>query len=102
MKLPVLVQHYYEHQHKEQSISFFSYLKLHYDNPAKDADHQRDMQLPFKSHESHANLSVFIPLIQGFEPDKASYVLTQSFIPLKNDYYSSSYLDNIWQPPRRA
>lgn len=101
MKLPVLVQHYQEHTAMYKGMSFISFLKLHYFNgDPKDADYHRDMQLPFKSAESHINISVFIPFIQSFELNKTFYSIKQSFIPQNNDFYSSSHLDNIWQPPK--
>lgn len=102
LKLPVLVQHYFEHGQTDSAISFFVFLKMHYNNPVKDADYQRDMQLPFKSHESHANYSVFSQQIPSFELNKTSYIIQKSFISIPKDFYSSSYIDNIWQPPRRA
>lgn len=101
MKLPVLVQHYQEHKAMYKSISFFDFLSMHYlnDNP-KDADHHRDMQLPFKAVENHTSISVFIPSIDGFELNKTYYSIKQSFVPQNKDFYSSSHLDNIWQPPK--
>ncbi len=50
LKIPVLIEHYREHQAELPHISFWEYLSLHYfKGTVYDADYQRDMQLPFKS-----------------------------------------------------
>lgn len=101
LKFPVLIEHYQEHKAMYKGISFFDFLSMHYfnENP-KDADYHRDMQLPFKAVENHTNVSVFIPSVQSFELDKIFNSIKQSFVPQNKDFYYSSYLNNIWQPPK--
>lgn len=51
-KLPILVEHYHEHQQESPAISVLEFLFLHYFNGnPRDADYDRDMQLPFKTLE---------------------------------------------------
>lgn len=76
---------------------------MHYtNNDIKYADHDSDMRLPFKSHEGsvHSPILSFIhtPVIQEFiKPviiDRKEYSLSE------NIYFKSTYLSNIWQPPK--
>ena len=49
-KLPALVSHFIEHRRADPSISIVHFIVLHYfSGNIHDADHDRDMQLPFKS-----------------------------------------------------
>lgn len=50
-KLPLLAQHYKEHNKIDPNLSFFEFLKIHYSNPTghKDNDDSKDRELPFKS-----------------------------------------------------
>ncbi|SEK19641.1 hypothetical protein [Parapedobacter koreensis] len=55
LKIPVLFEHFQEHQQRETDISFLNFLTHHYSfEKHTDKDESRDMQLPFKSHTSHA------------------------------------------------
>jgi hypothetical protein len=49
LKIPVLFEHFKEHRQLNPSISFWSFIKIHYqDPPVMDDDYQRDQQLPFR------------------------------------------------------
>jgi hypothetical protein len=48
-KLPVLISHFREHRAEDPSISFFTFIRIHYFDPlVVDEDYQRDQQLPFR------------------------------------------------------
>ena len=52
LKLPILFEHYHEHQQESPGISVPDFLILHYFNGnPRDDDYDRDMQLPFKTLE---------------------------------------------------
>jgi hypothetical protein len=82
-------------------MSFLSFLKIHYDHPVKDSDHDQDQKLPFVSHANllsvvftitpsldfHCTEKVFTPI----EADKTFY---------KSALYNKEILNSIWQPPR--
>lgn len=102
-KAPVLAAHYLEHQKMTPDISLTQYLVLHYlSGNIKDADYDRDMQLPFKATDvvASATTPLLIPaslpelnftlppsaLVHGAAPDEGSH--------------SSRFLSSIWQPPR--
>jgi hypothetical protein len=104
LKVPFLVEHFFEHKEQNKDITLWQFLCLHYaDQHAKTADYEKDRKLPFKSHDGCcANFVAYIaqdipsvPLI-----DKPIYNETQSFRLYKEVYAHASYLDAIWQPPR--
>ncbi len=105
LKLPVVFEHFVEHQQEDSNIGFLEFLDIHYlHGSPKDADYDRDMQLPFKtssdcvsvfasaSISNHLLISIDMPLF---------YV--KSFkVELDHNQPLSSYLANIWQPPRHC
>jgi len=79
------------------------FLEIHYMHGSpRDADYNRDMQLPFKT------AGECIPsLVTGYVPLLVQYALTPpSVLPVKKNYYTkelftpSFYISNIWQPPK--
>ena len=52
-KLPLLVEHFMQHNEGNKHVDFWEFLCIHYsNNNIKDADYDEDMKLPFKS-QSH-------------------------------------------------
>jgi hypothetical protein len=104
-KLPELFQHYIEHKAENHSLSFFTFLDLHYlHSSPKDADYTRDMQLPFKTciHPPLA-LAVFImpvPPVHILE-NIFRYEKKQKLFPGISGY-TYHYACSIWQPPRNC
>ena len=102
LKLPVLWQHFQEHAQHNKNISFFSFLKMHYFNgDPRDADYEKDMQLPFKSHSLCELITIAIVLPSTY---------SQTILPVYNNFkvnippdenlLSADFLSAIWQPPR--
>ncbi len=104
-KLPLLIEHFGEHKKKNSELTFLDFLNIHYSGETKkDADHEKDMQLPFKSHDGCA--TTFIAA--NVPPTLSNLVLKEfsesiiSFSSLEDCYLSSSYLSSIWQPPKNC
>ncbi len=102
-KLPLLIEHFGEHKQKNSALTFLDFLNIHYSGETKkDADHEKDMQLPFKSHDGCA--TTFI--VANVPPTISNIVLKEfsesiiSFSSLEDCCVSSSYLSSIWQPPK--
>ncbi len=102
-KLPQLVEHFIEHQTKDQSTTFIDFLVMHYSSSNDgDNDGSKDSQLPFKSHHDCENLAN-----TGFITFN-NYCLVIKSVPIETkiinthsiDFISSSYLSAIWQPPK--
>lgn len=103
-KLPILLEHYKEHAQLNQGISFVTFLKMHYFNgDPKDADYERDMQLPFKTNAgaliiSHHH-SVPVPLLATIVILPETEIQTQfnrhylALIPSKKHF-------DFFRPPR--
>lgn len=105
LKLPFLMEHFIEHKEQNKNITLMEFLYLHYAyGDVKDADYEEDMKLPFKSHnhtittnivDAMAN-SVFKITIHS----KPNFVELKVIIISKEAFFVSSYLSNIWQPPK--
>lgn len=101
-KLPILWQHYHEHKQGNKDVSFISYLAIHYLNgDVKDADYERDMQLPFKTttHYQVTSVASILPApITTVEPPVYNHL--SEIVPSDDTFISSQFLSAIWQPPR--
>lgn len=103
LKLPVVFEHFKEHKAQDKNIDFLSFIVLHYfrGNP-KDADYDRDMQLPFKTSDNFvvSIIPVTIPAICKVILPPQKFIHTSDYI-LKNDKAAAAaHLDAIFQPPR--
>jgi hypothetical protein len=106
LKVPALVAHFVEHRAQDGKLSFWNFLYAHYAHGnVKDADYEKDMKLPFKSHEGYPNATVFVSLLpeSGF-PDvrmaKPVYGEAPVFPAWDEHFVHAAYLSAIWQPPR--
>jgi hypothetical protein len=75
---------------------------MHYtDHDIQDNDQDKDMQLPFKSHNDCASNS-FTPLPVNPETMVFSLtsVITEKIETYKRINFQSSFLSSIWQPPK--
>lgn len=102
MRVSILVEHYFEHKYLDSKIGIIDFLKMHYaKGDVKDADHDRDMQLPFK-HFSPTSL------IFTFFESPCFLITAKIFFPsalkqqrlYKSPFHSSESMANIWQPPK--
>jgi hypothetical protein len=103
LKIPVVFEHFAEHQKNDQSISIFQFLAIHYlHGSPKDSDYDRDMQLPFKTTTENcfSIVSPYIPLIEPFSIPCPIAKVTKQAIIFPRQNVKSSYLANIWQPPK--
>lgn len=103
VKLPLLVDHFKAHKLEDPSMTLWKFLAMHYDYTATpDEDHAQDMKLPFKANDNfiHSTIADFeynpfiTPLIKTF----SSY--NEPFTYYEEMFVSSSFLSNIWQPPK--
>lgn len=107
LKLPVVFQHFAEHRAENKNIGFLEFLDMHYMHGSpKDADYDRDMQLPFKKAcpdcASCIVASAFVPLTALYFIEKPIRITKQKNYIIQEQLLTSSYLANIWQPPRQA
>jgi hypothetical protein len=103
LKLPLLLEHFYEHKNLNEGTTLWSFMIMHYtNNDVKYADHDKDMRLPFKSNEGSVNIFSLsfiqnfttVKLINPFEREINSYLIY-------NDHLINfTFFSNIWQPPK--
>lgn len=107
LKLPVLVQHYFEHKQTNNSLSFANFLKLHYfeeEEDEDDNDYSRDSQLPFKSMALIVSPALLnVPAVANYELTAKPEVNTyEGYSPVSETLIPAQYLSSIWQPPKRG
>jgi hypothetical protein len=103
LKIPMLLHHYAEHKHQNNTLTFADFLHNHYNHPPKDSEKHQHSKLPFKSLSNATAAAAFIAeptlyvfVANGLRPKTSQQ--KQSF-----GYYfahSSSFFANIWQPPQ--
>ena len=105
IKLPLLVEHFAEHRAQNKDITLWQFLYIHYAmGDVKDADYDKDMKLPFKSHDNcvAGNTTIYIPLSERFSKQKPIKFLEKKIFGNEDRFLPTSFLSNIWQPPRHC
>ena len=103
LKLPLLVQHYKEHQQEHPGITFASFVCQHYAHgDVDDADKDQDRKLPYKNIDfTHATCFSVLPVITALEFDEIiEFALLKSPTNRYNVVFSSDNFSSIWQPPK--
>ena len=102
LKIPDLIEHYWEHKALNPEMSLTAFLKTHYDHPVKDKDYRKDQKLPFIIHS--APLALVFTINQGFSFEPAIHnfsPLTFNKIPSKDeDLCYKGFLASVWEPPK--
>ncbi|MBL7922832.1 MAG: hypothetical protein JNL88_01400 [Bacteroidia bacterium] len=103
-RLPVLFSHYHEHQQQDPDISISAFLQIHFFDPAlMDHDHERDLQLPYKNHDSshHTDyLKIFYRKSFAGPFDHALFSGNLSVIPSEDQLPPHCFFTDIWNPPK--
>lgn len=103
LKIPVVFQHFIEHQQEDPQISAVQFLHKHYmRGNVKDKDYDRDMQLPFKTAGEFFTSSAtpFIPLNAHIDIQNRDEPVQIIWSLQQPTFIFSSYQVNIWQPPK--
>lgn len=93
-----------EHKQADKTLTLLQFLNMHYaqENP-KDADYEKDMKLPFKTLNTTNT-----PIVAVFQIEtpilKNKYILKNNdeTIVYNSSFLVSSYLSNIWNPPKNC
>jgi len=93
-----------EHKEKDQNLSFWEFLAMHYSqNDDHDGDHDRDLKLPFKSHNASVNTIVIALNNNSFAPSSSPTIATvegNTHTLASEHFFSIAFLSTIWQPPK--
>jgi hypothetical protein len=102
LKLPILINHYFEHKEENNHITFIDFIKLHYAETKHYAQHHKEKQLPFKAIPQGVlnvvaiNKTDFVESI-NYNFSCANYIKHTAHYTSK---FVSYYTANIWQPPK--
>lgn len=99
-KIPVLFQHFEEHQQIDQRVTFFTFLSMHYwGDDMQDNDDDRDNQLPFKSDTIIYPMCTDITphIICLTQPPLAAEIVHFPKVP---SYHPNAHLDALFRPPK--
>lgn len=102
LKMPLLVEHFVEHREENSHLTVWRFLYMHYSaGDVHDADYARDMQLPFKTHENcvASIINVFLPSHKVVITKPVQFIETEHF-KTHEPFLQSTFLSNIWQPPK--
>jgi hypothetical protein len=104
IKLPLLIEHFAEHR-QNQHITLWQFLYIHYAmGDVKDADYDKDMKLPFKSHDNcvAGNTTIYIPLSEKLSIQKPIQFVEKKVFETEDRLLPTSFFSTIWQPPRHC
>ncbi|MBL0358958.1 MAG: hypothetical protein IPP72_19755 [Chitinophagaceae bacterium] len=103
LKLPAFVAHFNEHKKEKNDMTLWQFLCIHYANGNKiDADHDKDMQLPFKTHDNCAAQIIISspPTFYCISTQRIHHTVEDVHYFPHDVFVSSSFFANIWQPPK--
>lgn len=102
LKLPVLVQHYFEHK-GEKDITLADFIVLHYfSGNLVDDDYARDIQLAFKTSDCIQGITSIVNPEQIVLSNEVLLISIKSFSKVQNDWIPSNYMVDIFRPPQFA
>jgi len=102
LKIPIILEHFHEHQKENKDITFLEFLDIHYMHGSPmDDDYDRDMQLPFKTMNHHVNMTpVHVKDLTSSTLSILSPTRETVFVVVDDQGIPSRYLSSIFQPPR--
>lgn len=100
MRLPLLVEHFFEHQEMVPEMSFFQFLAMHYKTDV--AHDSTDMELPFKQCDHSVASPNFTFPDQKIDLTASLPATAPEFSSFYISVIPSTGLNEIFQPPRIA
>lgn len=102
LKIPTLIEHYWEHKALNPEMTLTAFLKTHYDHPVKDKDYSKDQKLPFIIHS--APLALVFTMSQGFHFEAGNeqfrQIKSHKIPSYDEDFCYRGFLNSVWEPPR--
>lgn len=102
LKLPLLLEHYSQHNSNNSTLSFSDFLYMHYlEAEDNDGDEAAEKKLPFKSHDNciHSSSINFFAQTSDIyiKPIETELATAQT---QEKEFFYPSFSANIWQPPK--
>lgn len=102
LKVPTLVEHYFEHTTLNPDMSMTAFFRTHYNHPVKDGDFGKDQKLPFIIHAKPLNL--IFTINKGFELELQNNSFKNNIshkMPSQDeDHCFKGFVDLVWEPPK--
>jgi hypothetical protein len=101
-KVPVLFEHFYEHQQRDPGISIGRFMAMHYlGEDDNDDDTDRDMQLPFKkvNHQHVIQYQCCVPVQQLVFRAPISWNTPVSYPLLSDPALPHGCIGALFRPP---
>jgi hypothetical protein len=102
LKIPDLVEHYFEHKQMNPEMPVIAFFKAHYEHPVKDGDDGKDQKLPFILHAKPLNFIFTIG--NRFRIDFEKENFRKSYVPKipsrDEDHCFKGFAGSVWEPPR--
>lgn len=96
-RIPLLIEHFEEHEKKNQEISFLTFLNEHYaQTDSSDCDHGN---LPFKSQMHTSSILLALDL-KNRQPEPIEFIEVQSFVFPASIGNESNTTIAVFQPPQ--
>lgn len=90
-----------EHKAKKSEMSLADFIVMHYLYASpKDDDYDKDMQLPFKTAECAASVTLDITHTQLFSALQPVVFINKTYPSLNNSSVRFNHIADIWQPPK--
>jgi len=98
-KMPLLVHHYLEHKQYD-NMDLVTYIVHHYGGHEKDADWDKDMQLPFMKHAHVLYFAVPLPTTIALPKHAVIPIPILPLVCYMDSGIPTSHLSAVWQPPK--
>jgi hypothetical protein len=96
-RIPLLIEHFEEHERTNEEISFLTFLTEHYsESDSKDSDHG---DLPFKS-QMHASTILLALDLKNKQPEPIEFIEAQSFVFPSSIGNVTNTTIAVFQPPQ--
>src|SRR5690606_6010804 len=95
LKLPILVDHYLEHEE-----GFVEFMVHHYGGHEMDDDWDKDMQLPFMTNSALMIFAFNIPVSKFMLLPEYEFKAPDKKLIWDDSHFSSNYLADVFQPPQ--
>lgn len=99
-KLDALMNHYAQYQQEQSQKGFWSFLQEHYLQQVTD-QHQEHRELPFKSAQSNALVTLFMPVSEThlLLENPISFFQKEQIFSAPNALHTNDYFE-CWHPPQ--
>lgn len=104
LKLPQLVEHFFQHHRLDPSLSFFEFISMHYygGDDGTSADDDFDKQLPCHNANHQTTAVAYSPMINEIVSTDYSCWETQTYTCHLPCDVPSEYISLLLRPPRQA